>query len=103
MNCIDVLIPLTPTTHEHPRGITPVHTACSEGHKDVVEVLAGAGWSLNARDSDGFIPLHSAAEEGRLEVISYLLENGVDPLSRNNEGKTVVVVVVVDSFGNSKG
>ena len=94
-HCVAFLIPLTPTTHEHPSGITPVHTASLGGHKDVVEVLAGAGWPLNARDSIGNTPLHWAAQEGKLDVTKYLLEHGVDPLASNNDGKTVLVVVVV--------
>ena len=94
-HCVAFLIPLTPTTHEHPSGITPVHTACLGGHKDVVEVLAGAGWPLNARNSDDNTPLHFAAREGRLDITKYLLEHGVDLLARDNNGKTVLVVVVV--------
>ncbi|KAM3866221.1 oxysterol-binding protein-related protein 1-like [Diretmus argenteus] len=54
-------------------GWTPLHLACSWGHRDVVEELLKAGADVNLQDNMGDTPLHNAAATGRKEVVLLLL------------------------------
>ncbi|XP_063852411.1 uncharacterized protein LOC135095493 [Scylla paramamosain] len=67
---------------------TPVHTASYEGHVEVLEQLAGAGWSLTARNSDGDTPMHRAAAGGSVTCLQWLVQRGGDPSVQNNAGHT---------------
>uniref|UniRef100_A0A3P9DIE1 Uncharacterized protein n=1 Tax=Maylandia zebra TaxID=106582 RepID=A0A3P9DIE1_9CICH len=46
-------------------GWTPLHLACSFGHRDVVEELLKAGADVNLQNNLGDTPLHKAAYAGR--------------------------------------
>ncbi|KAM4727760.1 oxysterol-binding protein-related protein 1-like [Anableps anableps] len=54
-------------------GWTPLHLACSSGHRDVVEELLKAGVDVNLQDNMGDTPLHKAAYTGRKEIVLLLL------------------------------
>ncbi|XP_063855158.1 ankyrin-1-like [Scylla paramamosain] len=71
-----------------PRAHTPVHLASYYGHVEVLEQLAGAGWPLTARDSDGNTPMHSAAAGGRVTCVQWLVQRGGDTSMQNNAGHT---------------
>ncbi|KAK8375290.1 hypothetical protein O3P69_012776, partial [Scylla paramamosain] len=86
--CVAALIPVTPPTPAHLQANTPVHTASYEGHVEVLEQLAGAGWSLTARNSDGDTPMHRAAAGGSVTCLQWLVQRGGDPSVQNNAGHT---------------
>ncbi|XP_023010393.3 oxysterol-binding protein-related protein 1 isoform X1 [Maylandia zebra] len=54
-------------------GWTPLHLACSFGHRDVVEELLKAGADVNLQNNLGDTPLHKAAYAGRKEIVLLLL------------------------------
>ncbi|KAK8375294.1 hypothetical protein O3P69_012779 [Scylla paramamosain] len=86
--CVAALIPVTPPTPAHLQANTPVHTASYEGHVEVLEQLASAGWPLTARNSDGDTPMHRAAAGGSVTCLQWLVQRGGDPSVQNNAGHT---------------
>jgi len=69
---------------------TPLHSAASGAHAEVVGVLLEAGADPNARQSGGWTPLHSAARNGDVASATSLLESGADPTATNDEGASVL-------------
>ena len=52
----------------------PLHTACQEGHLEIVKLLLQAGAGVDVGDGiDNSTPLHSACEGGQKEVAVYLI------------------------------
>ena len=49
-------------------GVTPLHTACCNGHVDVVKCLIAAGCNKDAVMLDGATPLHLARQKGHGDV-----------------------------------
>ena len=68
---------------------TPMHSAVSRTHADVVRILLDAGANPNARQSAGWTPLHAAAMNGDLTSVELLLAAGADPAATNEEGRSV--------------
>ncbi|XP_063854524.1 ankyrin repeat domain-containing protein 42-like [Scylla paramamosain] len=96
--CVAALLPVTSPTPAHPEAHTPVHLASYYGHVEVLEQLAGAGWPLTARDSDGNTPMHSAAAGGRVTCVQWLVQRGGDTSMQNNAGHTPL-----DEVGSAEG
>ena len=48
----------------------------------MVELLLGAGASVNGKDSDGSTPLHCAVSEGLKDIVTFLLDKGADVNAR---------------------
>lgn len=69
---------------------TPLHSAASESHADVVGMLLEAGADPNARQSGGWTPLHAAARNGDVTGVTLLLASGADPRAMNDEGTSVL-------------
>ncbi|KAG8201362.1 hypothetical protein JTE90_016838 [Oedothorax gibbosus] len=57
-------------------GYTPLHHACLNGHKDVVELLLSHEASANIVDHKGCTPLHLASWSGNAEIVELLLTQG---------------------------
>ncbi|XP_063875855.1 ankyrin repeat domain-containing protein 65-like [Scylla paramamosain] len=89
---------VTPPTPAHLEAYTPVHVASYGGHVEVLEQLAGAGWPLTARNSDGNTPMHFAAAGGRVTCVQWLLQRGGDTSMQNNAGLTPL-----DQVGSGEG
>jgi ankyrin repeat protein len=68
---------------------TPMHSAVSRTHADVVRILLDAGANPNVRQSAGWTPLHAAAMNGDLTSVELLLAAGADPTATNEEGRSV--------------
>ena len=60
-------------------GLTPLHLAAANGHKELAELLIEKGADVNAKDEDGWTPL-DYAESGKFTETADLL--------RQHDGKT---------------
>jgi len=69
---------------------TPLHSAASGSHAEVVGVLLEAGADPNARQSGGWTPLHAAARAGDVTSVTLLLASGADAAAANDEGTSVL-------------
>jgi ankyrin repeat protein len=71
-------------------GRSALHIAAAHGAVSVIDVLAGAGASLDAlsRDEQCEAPLHAAVERQETEAARSLLRLGCDPNARRRSGIT---------------
>nr|CAH7744615.1 unnamed protein product [Callosobruchus chinensis] len=66
------------TIKKNDKGETQLHTACIQGHLQVVRHLLDLGHPVNVRDYSGWLPLHEACNHGHLEVVKLLVEKGAN-------------------------
>ncbi|XP_063883150.1 uncharacterized protein LOC135112580 isoform X2 [Scylla paramamosain] len=92
--CVAALLPVTPPTPAHLEANIPVHAASHRGHVNVLEQLAGAGWPLTARNSDGITPMHLAALGGCAAAVQWLVQRGCDPHVQSKAGLTPLELAV---------
>ena len=76
-----------------PQGWTALAKAAyngdtERGYVEVIEVLHGAGASLDERIFFGITPLMLAAGGGDAAVVEWLINNGADALAANEGGRT---------------
>lgn len=71
-------------------GLTPLHFAARNGHRDVVEFLLMKGADVDAEDSDMDTPLHYAAGMGHSDVVAVLIAKGADISAEDSQGKTAL-------------
>jgi ankyrin repeat protein len=71
-------------------GLTPLHTAAIQGHKDVAELLLANKAEVDARDNKGETPLHTAALMGHRDVVEVLLASKAEVDARDNNGYTAL-------------
>ncbi|MET0801248.1 MAG: ankyrin repeat domain-containing protein [Actinomycetota bacterium] len=69
---------------------TPLHSAASARHSEVVGMLLEAGADPNARQSGGWTPLHAASRNGDIASVTLLLASGGDIAAVNDEGMGVL-------------
>jgi len=62
-------------------GWTPLVTAVSHRHTDIVKLLIAANADVNCTTTNGKSPLLIATYSGRLEVVRILLAAGANPNS----------------------
>ena len=72
-------------------GVTPLIAACSEGHKEVVDLLIKAGADVNAKDKDATNALMAAAARGQKDVVQSLLNAKCDINAQNSDGHTALM------------
>ena len=78
------------------RGETPIMRSAINAHLINVKELVNAGASLTAQDENGFnvlmqaMLIDSGPYKDRVEVIKYLLEQGADPLQKDDEGRNAI-------------
>jgi hypothetical protein len=73
-------------------GISPLHVAATEGHKDVVELLVRAGADVDAANQWGVTPLYLAAAGGFKEIAALLIAQGANVNVKEQRGETPLQV-----------
>ena len=71
---------------------TPLHSAASGRHVDVVEILLAAGADPNARQSGGWTPLHSGAHNGDVATVALMITAGADLEAESDDGASVLAL-----------
>ena len=80
-------------------GWTALHTACSQGHIDMVKLLIGDSADIEIGDNEGWAPLHFAASNDCLEIINLLLSSGCDINKKTTvEGYTPLYVACQQGY-----
>lgn len=83
----------TPPDKQNIRGVTPLWTACSRGHKAVVQVLlATDAVRVDVRTVSGQTPLFGAAANGHSEVVKLLLDHGAEQNCIDKDGRSPLSV-----------
>ncbi len=72
----------------NPMRVTPLHSAASGAHAEVVWLLVASGARVDARQRHGWTPLHAAAANGDVESVRALLSGGASPDIANDDGHT---------------
>jgi len=67
---------------------TPLHAACANGDRPLVESLLAANADVNAGDESGSRPLHWAAFSGHAGIVELLLTNRADVNVKSSNGWT---------------
>ena len=58
------------------RAMTPLHDACSEGHKEIANLFITKGADVNPKNEDGETPLDKAIYKERTEITDLLRKHG---------------------------
>ncbi len=70
-------------------GVTPLHPAAANGHKEIAELLIAEGADVNAKDDKkGWTPLLIAAVAGHKETAELLIAKGADVNAKAVTGET---------------
>ena len=86
-----VCLPEVDVNHRDGGDSTALHLAAIMKHRDVVQVLIGAGADIDAEDNDYCSPLHCACESGALDVVKMLVRAGAGVRATNEEGQTCLM------------
>ena len=73
-------------------GDTALMVASENGHRDVVELLVGAGADVNQVDEDGWTALMCASNNGHREVVEALVGAGADVNLAKKNGETALML-----------
>jgi uncharacterized protein len=71
-------------------GWTPLHYAATSGHVDMMRLLLENHAYIDAESPNGSTPLMMAAGYGTPGAVKLLLEEGADPLLRNQQGLSAI-------------
>ena len=71
-------------------GWTPLHYAATRGHVAVIRLLLEEHAFIDAESPNRTTPLMMAVHYGTLESVKLLLEEGADPMMKNEKGMTAI-------------
>jgi ankyrin repeat protein len=71
-------------------GWTPLHYAATHGHLDVMRLLLENHAYIDAASPNGSTPLMMAAQYGTDEAVQLLLDEGADPMLKNQKSLTAI-------------
>ena len=74
---------------------TPLHYAASKGHTAMMRLLIENDAYIDAESPNGTTPLMMAAYYASPNAVKLMLEEGADPLLRNQDGQTAVDMALV--------
>jgi ankyrin repeat protein len=80
-------------------GITPLHWACVNGHRDIVQLLIEHGAPVNATNEVEDTPLHWAALGGHKEIAAHLIKKGALVEAKNRAGQTPLHMATNEEVG----
>jgi ankyrin repeat protein len=90
--------PVQATTNDE-HGLTLLHYAAMEGHKEVAEFLIGHGATVDVPDDEGQTPLWLAAAHGRTGVVKLLISLKAEPNVKSKDGVTPLHVAARGGHG----
>ncbi len=71
-------------------GWTPLHYAATNGHEDVIRLLLEEHAFIDAESPNKTTPLMMAARYGSVAAAKLLLQEGAEPLLKNEQGMTAI-------------
>lgn len=71
-------------------GWTPLHYASTRGHLAMMRLLLEHHAYIDAESPNGTTPLMMAAHYGTTDAVKLLLQDGADPLPRNQQNMTAI-------------
>ena len=74
-----------------PSLITPLMSACAEGHQKMAKLLLARGAEIDTVDSSGNTALLHVVSSGKIETLKLLLTNGADVNKANYTGNTPLI------------
>ncbi len=79
-------------------GMTALHLASANGHKDITELLIQQGVDVNGGPQT---PLILACQRGNNEIAELLIANGADINTKNSRGQTPLHFLARDGYTNT--
>ncbi|XP_069559987.1 B-cell lymphoma 3 protein homolog [Brachyistius frenatus] len=94
-DCLSVVLSLSSSSTcleiRNYEGLSPLHLAVLQGHKDLARMLLDAGADINAMDvKSGQSPLMHAVESNNSDMVHFLIETGCDVNSQSYSGNTAL-------------
>ena len=83
--------------------MTPLHTAASQGRREMCEKLLAVKANVEAKNALGFTPLLSASINGHEGVVATLLKAGADKNITSIKGETATSLATQRGFSNVVG
>lgn len=83
--------------------MTPLHTAASQGRREMCEKLLALKANVEAKNALGFTPLLSASINGHEGVVATLLKAGADKNVTSIKGETATSLATQRGFSNVVG
>ncbi|XP_014908865.1 B-cell lymphoma 3 protein homolog [Poecilia latipinna] len=95
LECLSVLLSFSSSSPcleiRNFEGLSPLHLAVLQGHRNLAKMLLDAGADINAMDiKSGQSPLMHAVESNNADMVHFLIENGCDVNSQSYSGNTAL-------------
>ena len=102
----DLIGKVFPVNQASKQGVTPLHLACLDGHKEVVALLLEKfrdTLDVNQASKIGATPLHYACQNGHKEIVSLLLTiNEIDVnLGATLHGRVITPISACEMSGHA--